>query len=180
MSRRPVVGVMGSGNDMHEDRAQEVGSWLAREGVHLLTGGGGGVMASVSKAFRETPGREGLVIGIIPGENGSGNPKAGYPNPEVEISIFTHLHQGGREGAEALSRNHINVLSSDVIIVLPGGSGTATEVSLAEKYGRKLVVYLKPPFEFPELPDGVLVESDFEKVKHFVRANLPKDLVNPG
>lgn len=173
MNRRPIVGVMGSGTEMYRDRAEEVGRWLAGEGVHLLTGGGGGVMTSVSRAFCETRKREGLVIGILPGQMGSSEPKAGYPNPYVEIPIFTHLPLSGSAGTEALSRNHINVLSSDVVIVFPGSSGTASEVSLAQKYGRKLVAYLKSPSEFPELPEGVSVVSDFEKVKQFVRAHLP-------
>lgn len=53
----PVVGVMGSGTSPHEDRASRLGCWLAKQGVHLLTGGGEGVMASVSKAFYKFPGR---------------------------------------------------------------------------------------------------------------------------
>ena len=39
----------------------------AGEGVHLLTGGGGGVMSAVSEAFHGVPERRGLVIGVIPG-----------------------------------------------------------------------------------------------------------------
>jgi predicted Rossmann-fold nucleotide-binding protein len=34
-----------------------------------------------------------------------------------------------------LSRNHINVLTSDAVLVLPGGSGTLSEVELAAEYG---------------------------------------------
>lgn len=49
MRRLPVVGVMGSGSEAHEPDASRIGRWLAEEGVHLLTGGGGGVMAAVSE-----------------------------------------------------------------------------------------------------------------------------------
>ena len=132
MARLPIVGVMGSGTEAHEPRAQQVGSWLATEGVHLLTGGGGGVMASVSRAFHETPGRRGLVIGVLPSSaSASSEPKPGYPNPWVEIPIYTHLPFSGERGTDPLSRNHINVLTSDVVIFLPGAAGTASEAELA-------------------------------------------------
>ena len=78
MPRLPIVGVMGSGAEPHAERAAEVGRWLAAIGVHLLTGGGGGVMAAVARAFHETPERRGLVIGILPAEAfGSATPKRG-------------------------------------------------------------------------------------------------------
>ena len=95
--RIPIVGVMGSGTQSHYERASRLGRWLALEGVHLLTGGGSGVMTSVSQAFYETPDRRGLVIGIIPSIEGSFAPKAGYPNKWVEIPIFTHLAMTGKK-----------------------------------------------------------------------------------
>src|SRR5262245_26116144 len=85
--RLPIVGVIGSGTDAHQVRAAELGSWLANQGVHLLTGAGQGVMAAVSRAFAETAGRKGLVLGIVP----SASPdkpetsKIGYPNAWVEV-----------------------------------------------------------------------------------------------
>ena len=66
VTRLPVVGVLGSGSVAHQERARALGRWLAGEGVHLLTGGGGGVMSAVSQAFSEVSDRRGLVIGIIP------------------------------------------------------------------------------------------------------------------
>ena len=66
VTRLPVVGVLGSGSVAHEERARTLGRWLAGQGVHLLTGGGGGVMSAVSRAFSEVPNRRGLVIGIVP------------------------------------------------------------------------------------------------------------------
>lgn len=58
---------MGSGHESHESLAIPLGELLAGMGVHLLTGGGGGVMTAVSQAFSCTPGREGQVIGVVPG-----------------------------------------------------------------------------------------------------------------
>ena len=69
-----MVGVMGSGSEPHRELALPLGAWLARRGVHLLTGGGGGVMASVSEGFAGVGGRRGLVIGVLPGEAGAPAP----------------------------------------------------------------------------------------------------------
>jgi uncharacterized protein (TIGR00725 family) len=171
VTRLPVVGVLGSGSVAHQERARELGRWLAGEGVHLLTGGGGGVMSTVSRAFSEVPDRRGLVIGIIPGASREEafEPRPGYPNPWVEMAVFTHLHLSGGSGTSPLSRNHINVLSSNVLVALPGGAGTASEVSLALRYHRPLIAYLRARSEIPDLPAAVPVESDLERVKEFVR-----------
>jgi predicted Rossmann-fold nucleotide-binding protein len=114
-------------------------------------------MNAVSRAFSEVPARRGLVIGIVPSaaEGTAAEPRQGYPNPWVEITVFTHLPMSGRSGTDPMSRNHINVLSSNVLVALPGGSGTASEVSLAIRYGRPVVAYLRARDEIPELPAAV-------------------------
>jgi len=172
--RIPIVGVMGSGTSTHRDRTSRLGRWLADRGVHLLTGAGGGVMASVSKAFYESPGRQGSVIGIVPCQEDSMLPKTGYPNKWVEIPVFTHLPLSGMSGSEMLSRNHINILTSDVIVALPGGSGTASEVALALLYQRPIVAYLNSMKELPGLPKEVPVYGDFNEVCRFVDSCLNK------
>lgn len=138
-----TVGVMGSGTQEHDDLCQDIGQLLAGLGVNLLTGGGPGVMKSVSKAFVQAAGNRGVCIGIIPcfSETERSRPKDGYPNEYVELAIYTHLPHSGPRGKEDLSRNHINVLSSAAIIALPGEHGTATEVSLAVDYNKPVIVY---------------------------------------
>jgi len=170
--RLPVVGVIGSGNEPHTAKAEPLGEWLARQGVHLLTGGGGGVMESVSRAFHDVPDRRGLVIGIIPGTAGEGrcNPKAGYPNRYVEIPIFTHLPLSGRLGTDPMSRNHINILSSDVLVALPGAAGTESEMALAVRYGTPVILFSDRRDDGMEAPPDVPVTEDFGKVKEFVLA----------
>lgn len=172
--RIPIVGVMGSGSSSYMDRTSRLGRWLAERGVHLLTGGGGGVMASVSKAFYESPGRQGLVIGIVPCQEDSMLPKTGYPNKWIEIPIFTHLPLSGKRGTEMLSRNHINILTSDVIVALPGGPGTSTEVALAHQYQRPVIAYLQSMDEIPGLSGKVPVQGDFTQVCRFVDSCLHK------
>jgi predicted Rossmann-fold nucleotide-binding protein len=109
------------------------------------------------------------VIGVLPSEaEGSASAREGYPNPWVEVAVFTHLPLSGQSGTDPMSRNHINVLSSKVLVALPGGPGTASEISLAIRYGKPVIAYLGARDEIPELPDEVRVEGDFEKVKEFV------------
>lgn len=169
----PIVGVMGSGVEASKDRAEILGQWLAGEEVHLLTGGGGGLMEAISRAFHETPGRSGKVLGILPGiEAPRLSDPTLYPNPWVEIPIYTHLPLSGVEGTETGSRNHINVLTSDVIVALAGGAGTASEVTLAVKYERPVIAFLDSPGDIPNLPENVRIESRFEAIQAFVRGAL--------
>ena len=168
-----IVGVMGSGGEASKERALVLGRWLAHEHVHLLTGGGGGLMEAVSRAFHETPGRSGKVIGILPGiEAPRPADPTPYPNPWVEIPIYTHLPLSGLDGTDTGSRNHINVLTSDVVIALAGGAGTASEVALALRYERPVIAFLDSPDDIPNLPEVVPVESRFEAVQAFVRRAL--------
>lgn len=137
--RRKIIGVMGSGVEAHADLATVAGHTIARLGYHLLTGGGGGVMEAVSRAFYETSPREGQVVGVIRAqsdahfsvENGRRNFSPRRVNDFVEIPVFTHLPDSS---GEPTSRNHINVLTADVVLVLPGGSGTLSELELSVEY----------------------------------------------
>ena len=136
---RRVIGVMGSGTAEHAELAEPLGGWLAEQGFDLLTGGGGGVMAAVCRGFHGVPVRTGITVGILPA-----GPPPGYPNRWIELAIHTHLPARGEEGASERSRNHLNVLSSHVLVALPGSAGTRTEVELALCYRRPLIAYLGP------------------------------------
>ena len=168
---------MGSHSDVCQDRAQRVGSWIARQGYHLLTGAGAGVMSEVSRAFVGVDGRAGCVIGIVPtvSEDPLRPPIPGYPNPWVEIPIFTHLGVGREAGDDPMSRNHINVLTSSAIILLPGGEGTASEARLALRYRTPAVAYLESRDEIPRLPGEILVTPDFAEVADFVSVHVTLD-----
>ena len=173
-TRRVVIGVMGSGREPHEDLAEPLGKWLAESGFDLLTGGGGGVMASVSRAFCGVSGRTGISIGVLPGDlDDEGNyvRRDGYPNDWVELPIRTHLPLSGKRGTARLSRNHLNVLSADVIVALPGSTGTRSELELAVRYGRPAILFLgdgTPPVGWPEVP----VVRSIDEVRGFVRASV--------
>ena len=174
MKRLPVIGVMGSGTKRYADRASRVGAWIARSGYHLLTGGGAGVMDAVAEAFVSISPRVGLAVGILPADIGSSNHRSpvGYPNPWVELVIQTHLPSRGTYGEDKFSRNHLNVLSSDAIIILPGSSGTTSEARLAVLYERPCVAYFLSGDQVPKLPASIPVESSFEAVQVFVQNAL--------
>ena len=127
-------------------------------------------MAITSRAFHGVHDRAGLVIGIIPcAENDPARPKHGYPNPWVEVPIHTHLPWSGERGTDPLSRNHINILTSDVIIALAGSKGTLSEVILALQYKPDAVAaLLEDRSDLPGLPNAVPVFQKIADVQAFV------------
>ncbi len=177
LKRLPIVGVLGSGSDLHSKRSTKLGMWLATQPVHLLTGGGGGVMLSVSRAFTSASERQGLAIGVIPGRVDESvneyDSLEGYPNPWIEVPVFTHLPDSGRLGMGPTSRNHINVLSSDVLVILPGQLGTASEAELAVRYNKPTIAWLDERSQILGLHPDVPVAKRFKQVKEFVSSNLP-------
>ncbi|HEX8210824.1 MAG TPA: hypothetical protein VF584_11660 [Longimicrobium sp.] len=174
--RRPeriIVGVIGSATKEWEEHAVGLGEWIARQGFDLLTGGGPGVMAAVCRGFSGVPDRRGVSFGIIPGrveESPKGTKQAtckkGYPNPWVDIPIYTHLP--GDDPLSAESRNHINVLTATLLIALPGGTGTHAEAKLALAYGRKVVALGQPESWDRPLPAGVPILADLPAVAEYV------------
>ncbi|MBN1652379.1 MAG: molybdenum cofactor carrier protein [Deltaproteobacteria bacterium] len=151
----PIIGVMGSSSDAFEDLAEAVAIEVARVDAHLLTGGGSGVMASVAKFYKQIK-PTGLVIGILPCvAEGAGEPPVGYPNQWVDIAIQTHLYLSGAQGTSPLSRNHINILSSTAIVALPGGTGTVSEVCLAYRYRRPVMVFHREGESLSGVPEQV-------------------------
>jgi uncharacterized protein (TIGR00725 family) len=166
---------MGSGVKEHRELAEPLGAWIAARGYHLLTGGGGGVMAAVTRAFHGVPGRRGLAVGILPGEaDATGyRPRPGYPNPWVELAIYTHLPLSGERGTEPMSRNHINVLSASAVIALPGGAGTRSEVELALRYRRPLIAFLGEAGHIDGLPGAIPRARTLAEVERFIVERVP-------
>ena len=131
-TRRPVVGVMGAGEGASERDcalAERLGERIAEQGWILLTGGRDcGVMAAASRGAKRVAGS--LTIGILPSS-------AGPVAPDVDVAVFTAMGE---------ARNAINVLSSRVVVACgTGGPGTASEVALAVKNGKPVVLLAAPP-----------------------------------
>lgn len=117
---------MGPGeNATPEDNemAFELGRAIAKEGWALLTGGRSfGIMDAAMKGARDA---NGLTIGILPDANDKG------ASENAQIKIVTGMGSG---------RNLISVLSSNIIVVLGMAAGTASEVSLAIKSNKKVIL----------------------------------------
>jgi uncharacterized protein (TIGR00725 family) len=143
----PIVAVFGAGTAIDRERsslAYEVGAMLAGLGAHLLTGAGYGVMLAVAEGFVSARDRIGWSIGIVPRDphgpfdqpNRDWQGRA-YPNPFVEIAIHTPLPPRTANWRTTPARNHVNVLSADAIIALPGGAGTRNELDLTAEYNNE-------------------------------------------
>lgn len=169
INRKPIIGVMGSHSKEHLELAEPIGKLIAEHDYHLLTGAGGGVMSAVAKAFSDIDNRAGVSLGIVPtvDYDGSFVPREQYPNPYIELPIITPLDIKAQKATNPYSRNHVNVMTSHALIVLPGDHGTQNEVSLAIKYNKPMILFGEnEQFKgFPEQPTRV---QDIEEVKHFL------------
>jgi len=166
-----ILGVMASGDDAlaskHESLAEEVGTAIAELGYHLLTGGGGGLMKVVGQAFldkkrdiRDQNRSVGKLISILRAKklpekkDGKRTWEANADNGLGEIVIRTHLPLSGNKGSDPLSRNHINALTADSVVILPGGSGTLSELQLAWEYGKDIIIFVGKGNVGGKTPDG--------------------------
>lgn len=174
----PVVGVMGSSERPNARLAAPLGRLLSRLGVHLLTGGGQATMAAVSKAFAETPERAGLCVGVVPAASiaDPAETRPGYPNEWIELAIRTHLIAKQPELWDGLTRNHINILSSDAVIALPGSTGTRHEIDMALRYERPVATFHGASKRPTDLPDQVCECRTIDEVEAFLREALGERL----
>ena len=123
--RKTVIGVMGGGSASASAAADayELGRLIARRGWVLLCGGRrAGIMDAAAKGAVENGG---VTIGILPDESGADL------SPYVQIPVLTGMGS---------ARNVINVLSSNVVVACRGGAGTVSEIALALKHGRPVVL----------------------------------------
>ncbi len=123
---KTIVGVMGPGTGATKDdinNAYLLGKFIAKQNWVLLTGGRNkGVMDSASKGAKDN---NGLTIGILPGDN--------YLSVSEYVDIPVVTGMGN-------ARNNINILSSMVLVACGIGPGTTSEVALAIKSGKNIVL----------------------------------------
>ena len=105
------------------DCARQLGELLVAEGWIVLSGGrNAGVMKAVSEGVKK---RNGLSIGILPNASSE-------VSPDVDVAIITDLNN---------ARNNLIGLSSNVLIACGiDGPGTASEVALALKNGKTVIL----------------------------------------
>ena len=123
---KAIAGVMGPGEGATAadlSNAFQLGQLLAAAGWVVLSGGrDAGVMREVNRGAKSAGG---LTLGILPGASARAA-------PNVDLVIITEMHN---------ARNNINVLSSHVVIACgDGGPGTASEITLALKAGKPVIL----------------------------------------
>jgi uncharacterized protein (TIGR00725 family) len=121
-----IVGVLGPGACASDEAARaafELGQLIAAEGWVLLCGGrSAGVMEAASRGAKEAGG---LTVGILPSEDLEG------ASEFVDVPILTGMGQ---------ARNNINVLSSRLLFACGMGAGTASEIALAIKAQKHVIL----------------------------------------
>jgi len=105
------------------EHARELGRLIAAEGWVLLNGGRPtGVMDASARGAREAGG---LTVGVL----FDGDQDAA--SEHLDIVIPTGMGAG---------RNIINVLGSDAIVACRGNGGTLSEVAMALRFGKRVVL----------------------------------------
>ena len=123
-----LIGVLGPGDGAGQkemDDAQLIGEMVARAGWAVLTGGrDAGVMGAAAKGARDAGG---LTVGVLP------TPDTLGASPAVDVVLVTGLGE---------ARNAVIALSANACVVCGMNAGTASEVALAIR-AKKPVVLLR-------------------------------------
>ena len=125
MDNQLIIGVMGGGHATAPDiqSAYDLGALIAGQGWILLNGGrNAGIMDASARGAHE---HGGITVGILP--DNSTRRVSRY----IQIPIVTGVGD---------ARNNINVLTSDIIVACPGGAGTISEIALALKNQKRVIL----------------------------------------
>ncbi len=150
--RKKIVSVIGGrecASDV-EQMAHELGRRLAEVADVLVSGGLSGTMLAACKGFKDGGGQ---TIGILPGY------AKRDANPYVDIALPTGL---------GLARNVLVVKSGDVVIALPGRSGTLSEIAYCLQFS--IPVISLQSWDIP----GVLKAADVEDAVAQAKAVLKR------
>ncbi len=144
-TQQPQIAVIGAGacDEAASAQAEEVGRQIARRGGILLCGGLGGVMAAAARGAQEAGG---ITLGILPGANTQ------EANPYIAIKLATNLGH---------ARNVLLAHSADALIAVAGSYGTLSEIAIALKIGKPVVVL-----------------NSWQPTSEVIVADSPEDAVN--
>jgi uncharacterized protein (TIGR00725 family) len=117
--------------------AEEIGRLVARAGATLVCGGLGGIMEAAARGAKEAGG---TTIGILPGHDRAA------ANRYLDHVLTTGMGH---------ARNLAVVSSGDAVIAIGGGYGTLSEIGLAAKIGRPVVILTGWQLEGREGEKGV-------------------------
>lgn len=127
VNRKYTICVSGPGDRCSAEEyrlAVELGGEIASAGFVLVSGGRKvGVMDGVSKGAKKAGG---LVVGVLPGD---GDEEA---SEWLDVAVKTGMGSG---------RNNILVLTADVVIAIGKGAGTISEIALAIKAAKPVILF---------------------------------------
>ena len=122
---KKIIGIMGPAKATEKSMldAYELGKYCAEQGYVTLSGGKKeGVM---NEALRGAKEQKGITVGIMPTDD-----RSEYSD-YIDIPIVTTYRSG---------RQIIEILSSDIIIACGISVGTSSEISLAVKPGKPIIL----------------------------------------
>ncbi len=131
--RKLQIGIMGSAADLNypkdlEKLAEELGFWLAKNGVTLIFGAEKDCDSLSTIACRSAKKAGGITVGITYGKG-----LDVFEKENIDVVIASGLERGG-------GRELTLILSCDAIIAISGGSGTLTEIAIAYQANIPIVV----------------------------------------
>ncbi|MEC4848559.1 MAG: TIGR00725 family protein [Nitrosarchaeum sp.] len=160
MTRKTQILVIGHNDNgctpAHEKIAYEIGCEVAKSHCVLMTGGLGGVMKAAAKGSRDS---NGLTVGIIPQDDPS------HANEFCDIVIPSGM---------GLTRDFLNALSADGIIIVGGGAGTLSEICAAYMHKKPMVAIRNTGGAADKFIDGYV---DHRKNVKIIGVDNAKDAV---
>ena len=139
-----------------EKIAYDAGKHVAESNSVLITGGLGGVMKAASHGAKDSGG---LTIGIIPQDDSS------LANEYCDIVIPTGM---------GFTRDFLNALSADGVIIVGGGSGTLSEICASYMSKKPMVAIRNLESSADPYIDGYL---DHRKNIKIIGVDTPKEAV---
>lgn len=130
----------------HEKVAYDVGVEIAKSDSVLITGGLGGIMTAASHGAKDA---NGLTVGIIPQADAS------EANEFCDIVIPTGM---------GFTRDFLNALSADGVIIVGGGSGTLSEVCASYMSKKPMVAIRNLNGPVAQYIDGYLDHRENVKI----------------
>ena len=144
----PVIGPSDC-SSAEREAAFKIGAMLAAYGSVLICGGGSGVMEAAAEGAHS---ENGVVIGILPGDERAAG------NPYLTCAIATGLGE---------ARNAIIARTADAVIAVGGEYGTLSEIALALKMGKRVILlnswHLQPARPADKIP--LIAQSADEAVE---------------
>lgn len=164
------IGVMGgAGSNIPQsflDKALLLGEAIADNGCVIITGACPGLPLAAARGAKS---RGGIVVGVSPGLSLDEHAyKYGSPTLAHDVLIFT--------GSGLMGREVVNICSSDIVVIIGGGTGTLGELAIAYDEG-KLVGVVTGTGGISDMVQDILTACDKETGARVIYDHDPQRLV---